>query len=96
MIHLREWIALFHGLIGLCAGWLTGSSRGVMLGVGLAAAGAVLGWFAGFLAGCLPKSIRLTAANIPRKHRVLAMLFSVCGVGLSLAFWSACLNCVGF
>jgi hypothetical protein len=96
MIRLPDLIALFHSLIGLCAGWLMGSSRGVMIGVGFAMAGAVLGWFAGFLAGYLPKSIRLIAANIPRKHRVLAMLFAVCGVGLGIAFWSACLNCVGF
>lgn len=96
MMQWPEVVALFHGLVGLCAGWLAGSSRGALMGISLAIVGAVLGWFAGFLAGYLPKAVRLIVANIPRKHRVLATVFAVCGLGAGIVFWSTCLNCVGF
>lgn len=96
MMRFADIAILFHGLTGLCAGWLLGSRQSVPLAFVLAALGCATGIAAGFLIGRLPKAVRLVGARIPRKYRVLATLFAMCGLGVGVAFWTACLHCAGF
>ncbi|HYG24259.1 MAG TPA: hypothetical protein VEH04_15885 [Verrucomicrobiae bacterium] len=93
MSRFSDMAVLFHGLIGLCAGWLYGAQTGWVAGLIAAPLGCTAGLLAGFLISRTPQAFRLMVRNIPPKHRLLATVFALSSVGLGIAFWSACINC---
>jgi hypothetical protein len=94
MTRLAEIIALFHALVGLCAGWIWGARSGVASGIGFSLAGCALGLVTGFLVSRLPRACGLIRQSIAPKFRFLAFLFAICGFVAGVAFWLACINCV--
>jgi hypothetical protein len=85
-------ICLFHGLTGLCVGWIYGANAGVLPGVVASGAGLIGGIITGFLVGHLPRAVRMTWENNSRKYRWLAGGFGLVGFAMGFAFWWACLN----
>jgi hypothetical protein len=96
MNRFEELAILFHSLIGLCAGWMLGARHSFVFGLLMASVGCAAGFVAGFLMSRIPKALRLIRTDAPMKHRCLATAYALSGVGLGLAFWSACINCAGF
>lgn len=93
MSRFSDIAVLFHGLIGLCAGWLIGAQSGWLAGLLGAPLGCTAGLFAGFLVCRVPKALRLMVQKSSPKHRMLATVFAIGGLGVGIAFWSVCLNC---
>jgi hypothetical protein len=91
---LREMILFFHGLAGLCFGWLWGMRAGFWAGATALVAGCNIGLIVGFLVSRLPGALRLLNADISRRLRFLAGLFVVCGLTAGVVFWSLCFHCV--
>jgi len=91
---IAEMIILFHGLTGLCAGWIWGARLGILSETAASLTGCILGLITGFLVSRLSRSVRLVNADIRTKYRVVAALVAFSGVATGIAFWSACFNCV--
>ena len=96
MNRFEELAMLFHSLIGLCAGWMLGARHSVLMGLLAASVGCAAGFVAGFLVSRVPRAVRMMRGGEPVKHRWLATAYALCGVGLGIAFWSACISCAGF
>jgi len=88
---LPDLICLFHGLSGMCFGWMNGVRTNALSGLFLSAAGLLAGIVTGFFLGRLHRAMRLALPPHRPTERLFAGTFSLLGVVFGAAFWWVCL-----
>jgi hypothetical protein len=80
-------VCLFHGLAGLCVGWIWAAPVGAFAGIAIAVVGFTAGIITGFLVGRLPRAVQMSRKEGTRKCRLLAGLLGILGSTMGIAFW---------
>ena len=87
MMSAADMVSLFHGLAGLCVGWIWAAPAGAFAGIATAMMGFTGGIITGFLVGRLPRAVQMSRKDGSRKYRFLAGLLGILGSAMGIAFW---------